>query len=472
MERRNVKTVRLSRRTFLQKSVLVAAGLTFAACGSTPSVSPPPEATSVSTSGERVTVTWWYGNQEEAVQSQHRQAIQKNFVDSFNTAHPQIELEIIYQDQGEGPLRIALQAGQGPDIVHTPGPTFAANYALAGHIVPLDAYAEQYGWNETIFPWALEAGKADGNLYSLPQTYETMFLWYNKKTFADNGWQPPKNRTELEAIAQEAQARDMMPFVNGNAGWRGVNEWLLTIFYNNYAGADNVYRALKQEMRWDDPVFVEAVALLNDYMQQGFFRGSKESYYATDFPDIGADLASGKGAIDFAGTWAFTSRPTDFAANPDDWEWAQIPALRDGVTPVYSIGIGSTVSINAHSQHPDAAARVLDWLYNNPQRAAQIIHDFPGEWIVPIRLTKADFPPTTDPRYIRALETTANASKYGNFGYTTWTFWPPRSNDYIIEKLELVFGGQMTPLEFSMGLQELFAQEFQNGRVPLIPPRS
>ncbi len=462
---------KVSRRDFLRNGILVATGLVAASCGVSSPPDPPPRATRGAATGEKVKVTWWYGNQEEAVQEQHRQAIQKNFIDTFNAAHPSIELEIIYQDQGEGPLRTALQAGMGPDIVHTPGPAFAANYALAEHILPLDSYVEQHHWDEIIFPWALEIGKIDGKLYSLPQTYETMFLWYNKKTFADNGWQPPKNRTELEAIAEEAQERGMMAFANGNAGWKGVNEWLMTVFYNNYAGADNVYRALKQEMRWNDPVFVEAVALFNDYMQRGYFRGSKENYYATDFPTIGADLASGRAAIDFAGTWAFTGRPIDFESNPGEWEWAQIPPLRDDVTPVYSIGIGSTVSINAHSEHPDAAAKVLDWLYNDPKRAAQIIHDYPGEWIVPISLTRDDFPPTTDPRYIRALETTANASQYGNYGYTTWTFWPPKSDTYVIEKLELVFNNTLTPQEFSTGLQELFAQEFENGQVPPIPPR-
>ncbi len=462
---------RFSRRDFLSKSMLTTAGLALAACGSPRPTTTPSQTNPVTPAGEKTKITWWYGNQEEAVQNQHRQAIQQNFIDTFNAAHPDLELEIIYQDQGEGPLRTALQSGLGPDIVHTPGPAFAANYALAGHILPLDIYAEQYGWDEIIFPWAIKVGKINDKLYSLPQTYETIFLWYNKQTFADNGWQPPKNRTELEAIADEAQQRGMIAFVNGNAGWKAVNEWLLTVFYNNYAGADNVYRALKQEIGWDAPLFVEAVALFNDYMQRGYFRGSKENYYASDFPEIGADLATGNGVIDFAGTWAFTSRPTDFESNPDDWEWAQIPALRDGVTPAYSIGIGSTVSINAHSQHPDGAAKVLDWLYNNPQRAAQIIHDYPGEWIVPISLTKADFPTTTDPRYIRALETTANASQYGNYGYTTWTFWPPKSDDYIIEKLELVFNGKLTPLEFSSGLQELFAEEFKKGQVPPVPSR-
>src|SRR5262245_56983187 len=391
-----------------------------------------PTAAPAANAGGKVKVTWWTENAEEPRQ----QALKKDFVDTFNAAHPDIEVEIVFKDKLDEVLRTAIQGGAAPHIIQTPGPAFVAEYVNAGHILDLSPFAAKYGWADKIFPWAVDVGKLQGKLYSLPLTYETMVLWYNKKTFADNGWQPPKSREELEKIAEEAKAKGLYPFVNGNAGWKGVNEWLLTVFYSDYAGADTVYQALTQMKKWADPLFVEAVKLLNDYMQKGYFRGSKENYYATDFPDIGADLASGKGAINFEGTWAFNGRPTEFKDNPDDWEWAPIPALRNGVTPSFDMGIGSTISINAKSANPEAAAEVLDWVFNDPKRAAQIIHDFPGEWVVPITLTKSDFPADTDPRFIRALETIADASKKGNYGYTTWTFWPAKSDQYIIEKLE------------------------------------
>ncbi len=116
----------------------------------------------------------------------------------------------------------------------------------------------------------------------------------------------------------------------------------------------------------------------------------------------------------------------------------------------------------------DRHLRQVPWL---AQRSAQIIHDFPGEWIVPIKLSKGDFPADTDPRFIRALESIADASAKGNYGYTTWTFWPAKSDQYIIEKLEGVFNAQMTPEEFSSGLQEQFAQEAKDGKVPPVPAR-
>src|SRR5262245_41553826 len=41
-------------------------------------------------SGEKTKITWW----TEATDDQYRDLIQKEFVDTFNAAHPDIELEI------------------------------------------------------------------------------------------------------------------------------------------------------------------------------------------------------------------------------------------------------------------------------------------------------------------------------------------------------------------------------------------
>jgi len=418
-------------------------------------------------SGEKVKIAWWTENAEDPYQK----ALAENFIAGCQAENPNIEIELTYNDQLDQVLRTAVQAGSGPDIVQTPGPAFVAEYVSAGLVVPLDQYAQQFGWDKTIFPWALDVGKLDGKLYSLPLTYEAMVMWYNKKTLADNGWQVPTTRAELEKIAAEAKAKGLYPFVNGNIGWKGVNEWLVSSWYSNYAGPDNVYKALTGEMTWDNPLFVESIALLQDYMNKGYFRGSKESYFATDFPEIDADLAGGKGVFDFAGTWAFGGKPTAFKDNPDDWDWAVTPSLRDGVKSSFPIGIGSTLSINANSKNQDAAAAVLNCVYNNPKRAAKIIHDFPGEWVVPIALTKDDFPADTDPRFIRALAALAAASQSGDYGYTTWTFWPAKSDQHIITQMDAVFDGKLTPEEFSKQLQDIYAEEAKEGKLPPVPAR-
>lgn len=428
-----------------------------------PLVTPPTH----SAAADKIKLVWWTGNNLPIYQN----ALKKDFVNPFNASHPGLELTLKFTDQLDRVLRTAVQAGAGPDIIETPGPAFVAEYVAAGRILSMDPYARQYGWAKSIFPWAVNAGKIGGTLYSLPLTYESMVMWYNKATFAKYGWTVPTNRAQLEKVAEAAKAKGLIAFADGNKGWKGVNEWLLTSFYNNYAGPDTVYQALTLKKRWDDPLLVGSVALLNDYMSKGYFRGRKEKYYATDFPRILSDMATGKAAMYLAGTWHFGDWPVIFKKNPKDWDWAMIPSLRTGVAASFPIGIGSTLSINAGSKNPNAAAQVLDYVYNSPKRAAQIIHDFPGEWSVPINIAKDQFPAGTDARFIRALNALATASRQGNFGYTTWTFWPAKSDQYIIDQLEGVFNGKVTPEKWSKSLQDLYASEAKANKLPPVPGR-
>jgi len=50
------------------------------------------------------------------------------------------------------------------------------DYVEAGHVLPLDDYAGEYGWAEAIYPWAMDVGRVDGMLCSLLLTYETSVL--------------------------------------------------------------------------------------------------------------------------------------------------------------------------------------------------------------------------------------------------------------------------------------------------------
>jgi raffinose/stachyose/melibiose transport system substrate-binding protein len=53
----------------------------------------------------------------------------------------------------------------------------------------------------------------------------------------------------------------------------------------------------------------------------------------------------------------------------------------------------------------------------------------------------------------------------------TWTFWPPRSDVYIYEEIELLWDGQITVEDYLVGLNEVFAEELESGDIPPIPLR-
>ena len=419
---------------------------------------------------EKVKLVWWaesHGDEDDELFSQL-------FKDSFEEAHPDVELEIIwYQPQElDRVLRTAVTAGAGPDLIHTPGPSFVLEYVNAGYILLLDEYAEKFGWAEKIYPWAIDIGKVEDKLYSMPMTYETMVFFYDKTLFDEQGWEPPTNREELEALAEKTEDMGMVPFAHSTA-WHAAGEWYVGMFYSNYVGAGNVYRALTQEIQWDDPLFVESIELLNDYMQRGWFAGDFATYSAIEWDTHVSMLCDGTAGMKMEGTWVMNFLP-DYCGpehEAHEWDWAPLPILREGVTLAYDLGIGFTLSINAKSEHPDEVAEVINWFFADRERAAKIMAALPTVYDVPIYLEVEDFPPDIDPRYARLREALSEASAGGNYGYTTWTFWPAKTDAYIYEGIDDVFGGKITPLEFCQEQQKLFAEELAEGKIPPIPLR-
>lgn len=468
---------RLSRRDFVLGSAAIGAGALLAACApkATPTEAPaeePSEAPTVAPVApveEKAVVTFWI----EAPAEERRQVINELFVDSFNAAHPNAELEITYTEDLNNVLRTAMQAGAGPDIVSTPGAGFILEYVIAGHVVSLDDLAQQYGWKDKLLPWAYQSGVVEDHLYSLPLTFESMIVFYSKTLFETKGWEIPTNRAELDAIIEASVADDIYPFVYNNSGWKPATEHLIGMFYDHYAGADNVYKALIGEKKWTDDEFVGAMELMNDWMQNGYYSGSIDNYHALTGEDTWSMLANGEGAMMMTGTWSFQTVEEYFGESGQEWDWFPMPPLREGLRSVYALATGQTESINAKSEHLAEAGAALDWLYADKGRALNIASSFNfGEWMVPLRYAADDFPSGTDARVVRFFVDFAEVTGRGDYGYTTWTFWPAKTEVYLWEAFDTVMAGEMTPAEFQAEIQELFEEETLEGKVPPIPERN
>lgn len=452
----------ISRRRFLLNSSKVALGAGFAesllaACGG------------AGGSANVANVSYWYGLDD----GNHRAYMKSHDVEAFNKANPAINVEISFKPEADVDrlIQIALSSGKGPDIVPTPGPSYALQYINSNLFLDLDAYASQYNWQKNVLGWALDAGRVHGKLYSLPGSYQTLIIYYNKTLFAQKGWKVPTNRAELEGLAEEAMGQGIMPFMAGNADSRGASEWYTTMFFNHYAGPDAVYQALTGKIPWTDPVFVDAITLLRDYFSKGWFGGGVKQYFTNTFSALDSAFAKGKAAMDVEGSWAFANWPSYFGAGNSgmDYDWFPIPPLREGVPQnLYTLGIGYTLSIKAESKVADAAAKYLNWLYSTPQRAGEELAaiNFPPP---PIPLDPADFPSSVDPRIKNHYLALNQASAQGTFGYTTWTFWPPKSDVIAYESLDKVLSGDLTPAQFCAQMNQTFQQELAQGVVPPIP---
>ena len=108
-------------------------------------------------------ITWW----AEQAEPHSTELILKLIVDKFNAEHPNLELELIEQPNADV-LRPALMAGAGPDIMWCAGNAACSEYYAAGHLLALDKYSKEFGWNNKLMPWAYNAGIINNKLKKRP----------------------------------------------------------------------------------------------------------------------------------------------------------------------------------------------------------------------------------------------------------------------------------------------------------------
>src|SRR5918994_3555396 len=447
----------VSRRQFLVKGGKAAlgaglAGSLLAGCGGG------------SGSGQ---VTYW----SNLTGSEPQDYFKKNIEKPFEKANQGTDLKVTFQDpeQMDRLIRTALQGREGPDIIMTPGPAYAQEYTDANLLAELDEYSNQYKWEDKVLGWALDVGRYENKLYAIPYQLQTMLLYYNKTLLDDKGMQPPKNRDELESMAAELQGQGITPFAAGIGDDPAAIEWFPTVFWNHYSGPDALYQALTGEIPFSDPVFVDAIELFNTYVQKGWFGGSRERFFSTGFDALHADLGDGKAAMNIEGSWFLATIEPFFEASGDQWDWAPLPPLREGIpAELYELGIGSTLSVNARAGDAEGAAAFIDYLTADKNKAAEWMAAVPAAFNAPLPFEQSVFPASMDPRVARQLASLSEATGKGNFGYTAWTFWPSKSDVYIQEESQKVLTGDITAAEFCQGLDEQFTQDRKEGAVPKI----
>jgi raffinose/stachyose/melibiose transport system substrate-binding protein len=425
-----------------------------------------PAAPGEAAAAEKVTITYWF---DPPSGGSEVDCNVETAINPFNEASDTIFVEAVPQPNAWDTTRTAVAGGGGPDVLTTPGPSFVFELAKAGQLLPLDDFVESEGWGELFVPWALSLGEVDGVLYSLPNELETLVLYYNKTLFEQNGWEPPTTMEELMALSAQIAEAGIIPFAHTNAEWRPTNEWFVGEFLNHVAGPQKVYDALTGKISWEDPDFVTAINLLNEMQLNGWFMGGLDIYYTVPTADRHAAFASGEAAMNLEGSWFLYDVATLFgeeAGNSNDWDWVPVPSTTGDA--IFTLGIGSTYSINKATEHPEEVAEFLSY-YFSPAVQGELLAKC-NSAPAPVRL-EADALTGIDPRAARLYEALGQASDAGNYGYTTWTFWPPKSDVYIYEEIEKVWAGEMTTEEYLAGHQALFTEEREAGDIPPIPER-
>jgi raffinose/stachyose/melibiose transport system substrate-binding protein len=299
---------------------------------------------------------------------------------------------------------------------------------------------------------------------------DTMMMYYNKTLFEQKNWKPPTNRDEFEALATEAAGQGLIPIGGTNSTYGASSEWLVTMFWNHFAGPQAIYQALTGKTRWTDPVFGDAIDLLVSYFKKGWVAGSTAKYYSVPLPTIAAQFGQGKVAMYPSGEWFMPQLSQYFgknAKNDNEWDWAPLPSLSSDVPQgLFEVGVGGSYGINAASKHQKQVAAFLQWYYGSKDTAIKRMAGVPSTYNIPIPIDKSDLPSSMDPREARLLTSVQDALTSGKFGYVTWTWWGPKSDTFIYQGVDKVINGTMSVKDYCAQLDSTFQAELKAGNVP------
>ena len=115
-------------------------------------------------------------------------------------------------------LSSRMQGGDPPGTfqIHM-GHELLDSYVASGDMQSLKSLFQAQGWNNVFPQGVLDIVSKDGEPYSVPvNIHRANVLWYNTKTFTDNGLTAPKTFDEFFQVADALKAKNITPLALGD----------------------------------------------------------------------------------------------------------------------------------------------------------------------------------------------------------------------------------------------------------------
>lgn len=362
----------LDRRTPLKAVVVlaaVAALLALAGCGGKSS------STSTGASGEVVTDASQLGNVELTVWDQEVRGGQNDTMKALNAAfeeqYPNIKINRVAKSftDLQSTLKLAASGPNPPDVVEANngysamGPLVKANLLL-----PLDKYADAYGWNDRYSTGILKMNQfsadaknfGEGNLYGLPMTGEVVGVYYNKAKLEALGLEVPTTYEEFQTAVSKAKEAGEIPIQFGNLDkWPGIHEYeeVMLQSLDKTTARDFIFGTGGGSTSFNTPETVDAATQLQTMAKDGSFT---DGYAGLGYDPSWAQFGDGKGVFLISGSWLTSDLKK---ALGDDVGFFLLPPNSGGELTTLG-GEGLPWAISSKTKNAAAAAAYLDFITN------------------------------------------------------------------------------------------------------------
>ena len=261
----------------------------------------------------------------------------------------------------DGTVPTALKSGAGPDtVIVNAGPARVGFLAQAGLIRPLNDGYKQYGWDSRLVPDLWDRLKNQSKIYEFPGAVDVIYWDYNKDVFTKVGIQPPNTFDELTANFDKLKSNGVYPIVLGVlSGFAGG--WLFGNLLQAAAGKGAVADVLFAQGSWDQPEFVHAAQILQDWAKKEYIPQA-----ATTLTDQQAVplFINKQGAMYCVGTWAIPTF-TDGNMDLETVDTFVTPKISAAGSALPTGGFANSWVVATNAKNPEAAYKWIDHVFSD-----------------------------------------------------------------------------------------------------------
>lgn len=364
-------------------------------------------------------------------------------IDQFEKKNPNVTIDRTQEDWGQltSTLNLQMQDDSGPDIATANNGWSSLGTLAKGNLVlNLDAYADLYGWNDSVPTTIARQNKfttdfktiGEGSWFATPQARASLIgVYYNADLLKQLGIEAPTTLDELETAAAEIKDAGQVPFsYSGLDGNTAALLGLQAVYGTEGDINDFVYG--DSGVTAEQTGLTKAATTLEKWNTNGWLTPNFEGI---DYQTSLADYLDGKGVFrfDYTGSLGLTGDQLN------QFGYIQLPQADGGST----VGVGAApgaIVISAKCKYPDVAAAFLDFLMS--QESAQTAAD--------LGLVPALHEVKTPDVLSQQGEAAATATLDSDDGYVPYFDWSsPTMLDVLSQNTQLLLAGKTTPEDFS-----------------------
>ncbi|MED3551375.1 carbohydrate ABC transporter substrate-binding protein [Cytobacillus praedii] len=308
-----------------------------------------------------------------ALESAYGKDMWTKVIDAYETANPDIDVELTVDKNLEEVISPNMKAGNYPDIVLlATGRKLALTETLIKDqaleditdVLDMNVYGEEMKVKDKLVPGFTDTLATnpynDGKMYLSPMFYSPTGLFYNAGLLKEKGWELPKTWDEMWALGDQAKAEGISLFTYPTTGYFDAFVYSLLL---EAGGPDFYNKAMTYEDGiWESPeaeLVFETIGKLAEYTEPTTVANANDK----DFTKNQQMILDNKALFMPNGTWVVGEMGEAPRADGFEWGMTALPALEESGAQ-YAFTFFEQMWIPAAAKNKEAAKEFMTYVYS------------------------------------------------------------------------------------------------------------